>query len=140
MIDPFWNPHSICLSSSFWQSVFAWKCCVFNLTTFGWKWYSSFLKRVFVFQKSNLKHKVLKTFENSSNYDIKTWWSLLEKPVLFLLPLKWNLLDKAFYWVKTKTYPNFAVKVGGRSNRWFSVHLMSHLQTSILFNMKQWCV
>ena len=39
--------------------------------------------------------------------------------MLFLLALKWNLWEKAFSNVKTKTNPNFAVKLAGRSNHLF---------------------
>ena len=35
VIGPFLTPHSICLNIGFWQSSFAWKCCVVNLSTFN---------------------------------------------------------------------------------------------------------
>ena len=48
---------------------------------------------------------------------------------------------KAFSSVKTKTKPNFAVKLAGRSNRSFSNCWINHFfQTSVLFNMWQWNV
>ena len=41
--------------------------------------------------------------------------------------------------VKTKIKSNFAVKLGERNNRSFSIYLMYHFfQTSLLFNMWQW--
>ena len=40
------------------------------------KWYSSFLKRVFVFQKICLKVKLLKTFKISTDCHIKRYRSL----------------------------------------------------------------
>ena len=65
------------------------------------KRYSSFLKKVFVFQKICFKVKVLKTFETFTDCYIKTCRSLkrrailkipstvfLEEPMLFLLVLK----------------------------------------------------
>ena len=44
------------------------------------------------------------------------YYRFLEEPMLFLLALKWNLLEKAFSSVKTKTNPNFALKLGERGN------------------------
>ena len=64
------------------------------------KWYSSFLKKVFVFQKICFKVAILKTFKMSTNCHIETRRSLkrrnilkipssvLEEPLLFLLALK----------------------------------------------------
>ena len=82
------------------------------------KQYSSFLKRVCIFQKIYFKVKVLKSFKIFSNSHIKACWSLkwrailkipiLKEPMLFLLALKWNLYEKAFSCVKTKT--NFCRK------------------------------
>ena len=47
---------------------------------------------------------------------------------------KMKYLDKAFSCVKTKTYPNFSVKVGESSNNSFSVYLMKDfVQTSVPF-------
>ena len=82
------------------------------------KWYSSFLKSVCLFQKIYFKVKVLKLFKMSSDCHIKACRSLkwrailkipiLKEPMLFLLALKWNLYEKAFSCVKTKT--NFCRK------------------------------
>ena len=33
VIGLFYNLHSICLSTGFWQGRFVWKCCVFDLGT-----------------------------------------------------------------------------------------------------------
>ena len=38
-------------------------------------------------------------------------YSFLEKPMIFLLALKWNLLEKTFSCVKTKTNSNFTVSL-----------------------------
>ena len=46
-------------------------------------------------------------------------YRFLEEHMLFLLALKWNLKQKVFYSVKTKTNPNFGVKYAGRSNNSF---------------------
>ena len=61
-----------------------------------------------------------------------------EKPMLFLLALKWHLWENAFSSIKTKTNLNFGVKLAERKNRLLSVYLINHLfQTSVLFNMSQ---
>ena len=73
-------------------------------------------------------------FENPSNW-------FIEAPMLFLLVLKWNLWEKAFSSVTTKTNSDFAEKVAEMSNRSFSVDLINHLsQISVLFNMEQWII
>ena len=43
----------------------------------------------------------------------------LEEPMLFLLAWKWNHKEKALSSVKTKTNPDFAVKLAERSNHPF---------------------
>ena len=65
-------------------------------------------------------------FENPSH-------PFLEEPMLFLLALKWNLKEKAFSSVKTKTNSNFAVKLSGKSNHsFFTSYFMNHIfQTSV---------
>ena len=82
------------------------------------KQYSNFLKSVCIFQKIYVEVKLLKSFKISSDCHIKTCGSLkwrvilkipnLKEPMLFLLALKWNLYEKAFSCVKTKT--NFCCK------------------------------
>ena len=84
------------------------------------KRYSSFLKRVCVFQKTCFIVKALKSFQWSSHkympisqtkgYFKNPYYLFLEKHMLFLLALKWNLYEKAFFCFKTKTNSNFAVK------------------------------
>ena len=96
------------------------------------KRYSSFLKKVFVFQKICFKIKAFKTFKISIDCHIKTCRSLkrrgifenpkycfLEESTFFLLALKWNFQDEAFSNVKTKINSNFAVKLVERSNHSF---------------------
>ena len=46
------------------------------------KWYSSFLLKVFVFQKIRFKAKVLKTFKLFTDCHIKTCPSLKRKAIL----------------------------------------------------------
>ena len=46
-------------------------------------------------------------------------YRFLEESMLFLLSLKWNLCEKAFSSVKTKTNPHFVVKLSERSNHSF---------------------
>ena len=55
----------------------------------------------------------------TDGYFENTQYHFLEEPLLFLLALKWILLEKAFSSVKTKTNPNFAVKLARRSNHSF---------------------
>ena len=122
MTGPFCTSHSVCLNIDLHIS-FVWKCRVFNLNTF------SFLKRVFVFQKTCFKSEVLKTFKISSDCHIKTCQSLkrravlkipgavfLEKPsvgikILLLLALKLKLQEKAFSCAKTKTNGKYVVNL-----------------------------
>ena len=100
------------------------------------KRYSIFWEK---FSLISFKVKALKTLKISSDCHIKTCGSLkrrailkipstvfLEEPFLFLLALKWNLYQKAFFNVKTKTNPNFFVKLAERSNDLFLLSLMNH--------------
>ena len=48
-IGPFYNPHFICLNIGFLQSNFAWKCGVFNLSSFNWKAVLQFFWEGFAF-------------------------------------------------------------------------------------------
>ena len=97
------------------------------------KRYSSFLKKVFVFQKICFKVKVLKTFKISTDknmpisqtkgYFESPEYHFLEDFMLLLLALKQNLQEKLFPSNKTKTNPNFAVKLVERSNHSFLLSL-----------------
>ena len=69
----------------------------------------------------------------TEGYFESLWCRFVEEPMLFLLVLKYNLSEKGFSCVKTKTNSNFAVKVSERSNRSFSVYLIN--KTSVLFIM-----
>ena len=114
-----------------------------NSTPVFWERFLFFRKRVLMFE-------LLKTFKFSSDCHIKACQPLkqraiskissnffLKEPMLFLLALKWNLLDKAFACVKPKTSSNFAVKF----LKGATFCLMNHLiQTSVLFIMWQWNV
>ena len=73
VIDLFCTPHSICFSIGLWQGSFIWKYYGFNLSTFNLKLYSSFLKRVFVFQKVCFKLRVVTMLKISSDYHINAW-------------------------------------------------------------------
>ena len=95
------------------------------------KRYSSFLKKVFVFQKIFFKVKGLKTFKIFTDCHIKTYRSLKRR--LFwksIVPffrrtyalsagLKMKPLRKRVFQCKTKTNPNFAAKLVWRSNQLF---------------------
>ena len=68
----------------------------------------------------------------------KSWF--LEEPALFLLDLKWNLLE-AFSCVKAKTNSNFTVNLAARSSYLFSVYLKDRLsQISVIFNVIMECI
>ena len=49
-----------------------------------------------------------------------------DRHMLFLLALKWNLYEKAFSSVKTKTNPNFVLKLAERSKHPFLLFDESH--------------
>ena len=112
----------ICLNIGFWCGRFVWKWCVFNLSALNLKTVLRFFEKVFVFQKICFKIKVLNTFKTISQtegYFENPYYRFLEEPMLFLLALKWNLWEKAFSSVKTKTNSNFAVKLAEMSNHSF---------------------
>ena len=69
----------------------------------------------------------------TEGYFENLWCRFVEEPMLFLLILKYDLWEKGFSCVKTKTNSNFAVKVSEKSNCSFSVYLIN--KTSVLFNM-----
>ena len=95
------------------------------------KQYSSFLKKILVFQKICLKVKVLKTFETFTDCHVKTFRSLKRRTILktpsisfrriyaLCVGFKMKTLRKEFSIVKTKTKSSFAVKVSKRSNHSF---------------------
>ena len=101
------------------------------------KRYSSFLKKVFVFQKIWIKVNVLKTFKIFTDCHIKTCRSLKRRAILKIpstvfrriyalsagLKMKPPKKKKAFSSVKTKTNPNFAVRLAERSNDSFSLSI-----------------
>ena len=86
IISPFYSRHSICLIR-IWQSSFEWKWCVFNLVVSTKKWCSSFLEKVFVFQKICFKAKVLKTFETFTDCHMKACRSLKWRAILKILSI-----------------------------------------------------
>ena len=55
----------------------------------------------------------------TEGYFESPFYRFLEEPMLFLLAWKWNLQEKAFSSVKTKTNPNIPVKLAERSNHPF---------------------
>ena len=59
VIGPFCTHHSNSLNIGFWYGSFVWKWCVFRLKRF-----SSFLKKVFVFQKICLKVESIEIVQN----------------------------------------------------------------------------
>ena len=55
------------------------------------------------------------------------YYCFLEEPMLFLLAWKWNLKEKAFSSVKTKTNPNVAINCWKEQPSIFTVYLMNHI-------------
>ena len=96
VIGPFFTPHSICLNVGFLWGTFA----LSNIILSTLKLYPSFLKKVFVFQRTCFKVKELNMFKISSDCQIKTSGLLngwlfqkslepcLKEPQVFLLGLK----------------------------------------------------
>ena len=80
MIGPFCTPHLISLATD--GTVLYANIAVSILVLSRKKQYSSFLNKVFVFQKIGFKVKVVKTFKISSDYHIKTNRSLKRKVIL----------------------------------------------------------
>ena len=130
-IGPFCSHHFICLNIGFCYGSFVWKWCVFNLSAFSLKTVLQFLKKVFIFKKICFKVKVLKAFKISTDCHIKTcrslnkglyWKSLVpffRRTYALSGVFKMKPLRKGVSSVKTKTNPNFAVKLAGRSNHSF---------------------
>ena len=92
---PFCTHHSVCLNIGFWYGSFAWKWYVFNMAycKYNRPWfsilvvltkkpYSSFLKKVFIFQKISFKFEALKTFKITTDCLIKTSWSHKRRAIL----------------------------------------------------------
>ena len=66
----------ICLDIGFWYDAFS----ILLLSTK--KRYSSFLKKVFIFQEIYFKAEVLKTFKIFTDCNMKTCWSLKRRTIL----------------------------------------------------------
>ena len=101
VIGPFCTPHSICINIDFRQVSFAQKCCNFNINTK--KRCSSFSKRFFVFQKTYLKVKTLKTFKISSECHIKTCLTCKRRAILKIPSSVLQRNPSSFYWFSNKT-------------------------------------
>ena len=71
VIRPFCTHHFICLNIGFWYGSFVWKWCLFNRFQF-----------FFAFQKICFKVQVLKPFKISTDFHIKTCWSLKRRAIL----------------------------------------------------------
>ena len=82
LIGPFCSRHSNCLKWASDRAVSNGND-VFSVLVFSTKMlYYSFLKKVFVFQKTCFKVKVLKTFETFTDCHIKTYQSLKRRAIL----------------------------------------------------------
>ena len=82
VIGPFCTHHSICLNIDFWHDHFVWNNAFSILVLSTKKQHSSFLKKVFVYQKTCFKVEALKTHKISSDSHIKTWRSLKRRAIL----------------------------------------------------------
>ena len=103
------------------------------------KWYSSFLKKVFLFQKICFKVKVLKTFETFTDCHIKhvdlsngelVWKSLVpifRRTYALSVGSKMKTLRKTFFDVKTKFNSSFTVKLLKKQPCIFTAYLMNHV-------------
>ena len=105
------------------------------------------MEKVFIFQKTYFKVKVLKTFKMSTDCHIKTCWSLKQMGI-FKIPsivfkrtyaLSVGFKVKPLREIKTKTNPNFAVKLAERSYRSFLlfnwwITFLKHLYSLICNN------
>ena len=112
------------------------------------KRYSSFLKKVLVFQKICFKAKVLKMFKVSTDCHIKTCWSLKRRasskiPSTFFrrayalsVGFKIKPLRKSIFKCSDKNQLKFCRKTCWEEQSFaFTVYLMNHLfQASVLFN------
>ena len=82
VIGPFCTHHSICLNMASDMAVL-YGNDAFSISVLSTKKrYSSFLRKVFVFQKICFKVKVLKSFKISTDCYIKTCWSLKRRVIL----------------------------------------------------------
>ena len=128
VIGPLSAHHSICLNIGFCYDSFVQKWCVSNVLSTKIR-PSSFLKKVFVFQKISFKVKLLKTFKFSTDCHIKTCRSLISNGRLLwksLVPLFKRTCalsvgfkktsKKSVFQCLTKANSNFAVKPAEKSN------------------------
>ena len=143
----------ICLNIGFWCESFMWTWCIFNLTTLNWKSTTPVFSKRFSFSKkfiSKLKYWNVQNFQWQSHENMPVSRTegyyenplhyFLEGPMIIELALKWNLQEKAFSSVKTKSNAYFSVKFGAkRSNHsfllstWritFFLHLFSLIRES----------
>ena len=140
--------HSVCLNIGFWYRSFIWKWCVFNLSAFNSETVLEFFE-VFCYPRNLFESYSIQTFKIFTDCDIKTSWSLkrrailkipstvfLEGPMPFLLVLKWNFWEKAFFGIKTKKQSKFCRKTCWKEQPFiFNVYLMNHIfKTSVLFS------
>ena len=81
VVGSFCSHHSVCLNIGFWQSIFAWKWCAFNLSGLNLKTVLQFFGKALRFPEICFKVKVLKTFKTSSDCHIKTCISLKRRAI-----------------------------------------------------------
>ena len=75
------------------------------------KRYSSFFKKVFIFQKAYFKVRVLKMFQNLKWFSPKTCWSLKLRDILKIPSIIFLRHLRSFWWLQNKISPKkrFAV-------------------------------
>ena len=106
VIGPFCTHHSICPNIFWYGSLYG--NDAFSILVLSTKnWYSSFLKKVFVFQIFYFKVKVLKMLKISTDCHIKTCWSLKQRPILKIFFRRTYVISVGFKMkpLKKKLFP-----------------------------------
>ena len=122
MLGPFYTSHSVLLTLALDRVVF------YGYVTLSSKtWYSSFVKKFFVFQKTCFRVKALKMFKISSDCLIKICWSLKRRGVLKISSavFRGNSLRSGVYQRQEKKQLIFCRKGSIQSNSPFPVCLMN---------------
>ena len=102
VIAPICSPHSICLTLASDRAVLCGNIALSILVITTKRRYSSFLKKVFVFQNICLKIKVLKAFKIFSNCSKKTCWSLKRRAILKISSTLFSRTYALSVWFKMK--------------------------------------
>ena len=148
-IGPFCTPHSICLNINFWYRIFVWNIALSILVLATKKSWSSFLKRVCIFQKICFKVKIFKMFKISSDCYIKTCRSLKRRAIFrssrpevffkkdflrnFAEQLRWSLFFNKVAGLRPATLLKKRLW-----RRCFSLNFMKYLRTPLFIKHLWW--